>query len=197
MSVPDEIARRAARLLLERAAPDVRRAIALAGERLGFPAGVWPSPALVRRHAQALTEQAIGVEGRRDLVRGRLRVAEEIMTLLSSLLAPAELWLVGRAARGLVDADPQVRVRYHGRAEIGEIAAALVDAGFDEPEFEVLESRWGRLSQLRFMDGVVECVVVRCPPSQVRDSSVDLVTGAPTKRLSLEDVRARTGTAPD
>jgi len=189
MSVRDEIAQRAAKLLLERGAVGVRRAIELAGTQLGFRADVWPSAALVRQHAQALTERDLGTGGHHELTRARLRIAEEIMTLLETQLAPKELWLVGRAARGQLDADPSVRVRYHGSAEIGEIAAVLVDAGFDEPTFEVLESRWGRLSQLRFRDGDVECVIVRCPPAQVTDSSLDLVTGRPTRRVSLEKLR--------
>ena len=189
MSVPDEIAQLAARLLLQRKADDVRAAIAAAGAQLGYRADAWPSAALVRRHAQALTERDLGVEGHRTLTRSRLRVAEEIMTLFETQLAPKELWLVGRAARGQLDADPVIRVRFHGHTEIGEIAAVLVDAGFEEPSFETLESRWGRLSQLRFREGDVECVVVRCPPTQVTDSSLDLVTGHQIRRVSIEELR--------
>jgi len=189
MSVPDEIARAAARLLLDRAAADVREAIARAGSRLGYPSSAWPRPALVRRHAQALTEEALGTAGHHDRRRERWRLAEEIMTLLDVQLAPAGLWLVGRAARGHFDADPRLDVRFHGTAGIDEIAALLVDAGFDEPKFETLESRWGRLSRLRFDDGGVECVVTRCPPAQVLDPSLELVTGKPIKRLTLEELR--------
>lgn len=195
MSDADDVARLAAQLLLDRNAADVQSAIALAGSRLGLARPAWPGAALVRRHAQALTERDLGTDGHRSLMASRWRVAEEIMTLLEMQLAPKELWLVGRAARGQLDADPSIRVRYHGDAGIDEIAAVIVDAGFEEPTFETLPTRWGRLSQLRFQEGGMACVVVRCPPTQVTDSSTDLVTGAPLRRISLASLRRELGDA--
>jgi len=139
----------------------------------------------------------IGESGHRDLTRERQGMAEEIMTLLDTQLAPEGLWLVGRGARGHFDGDSVIRVRFHGHADIGEIAALLVEAGFEEPSFETLESRWGRLSQLRFNNGEVVCVITRCPPTQVLDPALDLVTGHPTRRVDLHALRRTLGLEPE
>ncbi|MBX3356653.1 MAG: hypothetical protein KF724_13230 [Phycisphaeraceae bacterium] len=197
MSIADQIARRAAELLLGGETSDMQKAIALAGEELGFARSTWPGPVLVRRHARAMAERDLGVEGHRALMHRRLRIAEEIMTLLETQLRPKELWLVGRAAKGQLDADPVIRVRFHGDDPIGTIAAVLVEAGYEEPSFETLSTRVGRLSSLRFNEGEVECVVVRCPPSQVSDSTIDLVTGGAVVRQSLESLRRELASGDD
>jgi len=134
-------------------------------------------------------QQDRGDSGHAALTAERLRIAEEIMTLLEMRAAPSELWLVGRAAKGHLDADPKLRIRAHCTAPIGEIAAALVDAGYEEPAFQVAESKWGRLDRIRFREQGVECVVTRCPRAQVLDSSLDLFTGAPVPRIDLAGLR--------
>jgi len=196
MTPKDEIARLAAHLMSRGHARALREAIRIAADELGRSPEEWPSEALVRRHAQAMAQQDLGTTGYDALVEARLRAAEEIMTLLEFAAPPGELWLVGRAAQGQVDADPHFRIRYMGVAPIGELARILVAGGCEEPVFEVIQSRWGRLERLRFRQDGIEFSVTRCPPRQVLEPERDLFTGRPAKRLSLADLRKRLAPPP-
>lgn len=189
MSDEDAVARLAARLLERGEASDLSAAIRTAAARLRVPRERWPSESVVRRHAEAMAQSDLGAQGHAALVAERLAIAEEIMTLIELETRPDELWLVGRAARALLDADPILRIRVHGATSIGELARRLVDAGYEEPVFQVVRTRWGRLERIRFREQGVECVVTRCPPAQVLDSTIDLVTGRPVHRADLEQVR--------
>lgn len=189
MNDADSVAQLAARMLERREACDMAHAIRAAAVHLGVDRENWPSEALVRRHFEAMVQADRGESGHDALVASRLRLAEEIMTLIDLEVRPVELWLVGRAARGQVDADPRIRIRVHAMMSIGELARDLVDAGYEEPAFEVVDTRWGRLERLRFRSDGVECVVTRCPPSQVLDSTSDLFTERPIARVDLETLR--------
>lgn len=189
MTLRDEIARRAARLLAEGMLSCLRDAVRVAAEELRAGAEDLPSDALVRRHAQALAQQELGNEGYAALVGSRLRLAEGLLTLLDFEFPGAELRLVGRAARGQVDADPHLRIRFLGDAPISEIARRLVEHGYEEPVFEVIETRWGRLERLCFREQDVRCSITRCPPAQVRRPEEDLFTGRPVRQITLDELR--------
>ncbi len=189
MNDADAVAQLAARLLARGDAPDLPAALRAAGARLGVPRERWPAESLVRRHAEAMAQSDLGDAGHAALVAARLAIAEEVMTLLELQARPAGLWLVGRAAKGHLDADPRLRIRVHGTMPIGELARRLVEAGYAEPAFEVVDTRWGRLERLRFREGEVECVVTRCPPAQVLDPAIDLFTGRPVERVDLVELR--------
>ena len=185
------VARAAARLLVSGEATSVEAAIQRA--RQGRPGAPAPTAAEVRRHRRAAAESALGDAGYRAMVQGRLQVAEELMTLLEHAFAPATTLLAGRAARGHVDADPTLHVRLLGEASIGDVAAVLVEQGYEEPAFETLHGIWGRLDRIRFREGGVECVITRCPPRQVADPTRDLATGGAVPLLTLEALRTRLG----
>ena len=71
---------------------------------------------------------------------------------------------------------------------MGALAAALVSEGFEEPRFETVEARCGRLDRLRFEHDGVEVCVTRCPPGQVVPGRSDLVTGRPIEVLELAEL---------
>jgi hypothetical protein len=191
----DAVAQRAARLLRDGARPErdakaddgslvrwaVEQAIRASGE-----AGVHPSsvpPALVRAHVRGLALEELGAFGYREQVAALLENAEEVMALLEELPDLPRTTLVGRTARGDIDADPVVRIRVDTEADVGTIAARLVDAGFDEPSFATVDSHRGRLSQIVLEDCGVEYRITRCPPAMRLPSGVDLRQGRPVPSL--------------
>ncbi len=187
----DEIARAAARLLRDGKAENIADALGLAMR--GQPAIDAIPHGLVREHVRGFAMEALGDVGYREHVVAILAQAEEIMTLLEMLSAglgsEARTALIGRAARGQVDADPCCRIRVETDEPAGIIAALLVDAGYEEPTFATTETRHGRLTRLDFNDGLVAFRLTRCPPSMRIAFDTDLVTGKPVPSLDLAGVR--------
>lgn len=191
--VRDRIARRAAALVASGRVPDLGAAVRLAAESLGFSHGApLPSDAEVRRHLRGMSEEAMGQGGYDALVDETLGLAEAVMATLERAFG-ARTMLAGRGARGQFDGGAELHVRLYARAELADIAALLVDLGFEEPSFETVETVHGRANRLRTaQDGVTLCVL-RCLPEWWDSGGRDLVTGRPAATLSLADVRARIG----
>ena len=187
--VRDRIARRAAALVAAGREHDVHRAIRAAAESLGFARGApLPSDGEVRRHLQGMAEEALGAEGYRARVDDTLAFAEQAMELLERAFAGRTL-LCGRGARGRFDGGAELHVRLYARAELAEIARVLVDAGFDEPVFETVETAHGRANRLRTAQDGVALAVTRCLPEGWASREDDLVTGRRTATRTLEELR--------
>ncbi|MCP3905653.1 MAG: hypothetical protein GY715_18660 [Planctomycetes bacterium] len=187
----DQIAREAARLVQTGAEPDIDRAIHAAAAGHDAPR---PGHGLVREHAQGMAMQALGREGYAEQVRDVWRIAEEIMTVLERVVPDGELLLAGRAARGQIDGGVTIHVRVYTDQSIGEIAAALVEHGYEEPAFETARSRFGCLDRIRFVEACRDIVVTRCPaglPAAARRRDRDLFQGRPIATATLEDLRKR------
>ncbi len=185
----DQIARAAAQLIASGRATGVAEAIRAAAEKLGFHDVEWPGHGLVRRHAGAMAMQALGDVGYAESVRHVWVVAERLMTVLVEAVTDAEPLLAGRAVRGQIDAGVTLHVRLYTRVDAGELARTLVEFGYDEPGFETVNTRYGRLNRLRLTDEGVEIVVTRCLPEMIRDARLDLFTGKPVPTATLEEVR--------
>lgn len=187
--VRDRIARRAAALMAAGREQDMHRAIRLAAETLGFGRDApLPSDGEVRRHLQGMAEEALGAEGYRAEVDETLALAAEVMECLERAFAARTL-LCGRGARGQFDGGARLHVRLYARADLGAIAQVLVDAGFDEPSFETVETVHGKANRLRTAQDGVELVVTRCLPEWWESHGDDLVTGRRTAVRSLEELR--------
>ncbi|MDZ4830715.1 MAG: hypothetical protein SGJ09_11025 [Phycisphaerae bacterium] len=183
-----DVARAAAAILRDGRAATLAEAIRLAAERAGVHTGS-VAIADVREHVRAMALEALGDVGYRGHVADVLGKAEEAMTLLTTLPSEPRSVLLGRAARGEVDGDPMCRIRVFTNVDVGDIAALFVSAGYDEPSFDTVESRFGRLSQIVMVDDNVELRVTRCPIAADVPSDADLRTGARVTALTLDALR--------
>ena len=187
----DAIAREAARLFESSRAANIGEAIRAAADALGFRDAELPGHGRVRQHAQALAMQALGDTGYAESVRRVWAVAERVMTVLDQAMPHADPLLVGRAAQGLIDGGVTVHVRLYTDAPIGDVAAALVEFGYDEPAFETVNTRRGRLNRVRFADGGIELVLTRCLPTMAGSADRDLFSGRPIRTATLAEVRGK------
>jgi hypothetical protein len=190
----DQIAQEAARLMGSGGAATIGEAIRAAALRLRLHSAPMPSPGLVRRHAQGMAMQALGSEGHREMVRHAWRTARDIMcTLEDQLNAEGDTLLLGRGATGHFDADAQLHLRMHTAADIGLIAACLVEGGYAEPTFDTVETRLGRLNRVRLVAEGIDVTITRLPPSMRErgpkhrdlhhDRSIEAVTLVQLQRL--------------
>lgn len=147
-----------------------------------------PTANQVRRHLQALAQERLGLEGYRAELAAILSVASEAMEAIERRVPECRTSLAGRAAAGRLDGEVDLHIRAATRATVGALAAALVSEGFEEPRFETVEARCGRLDRLRFDQDGVEVCVTRCPPGQVAPGRTDLVTGRPIEVLDLAEL---------
>jgi hypothetical protein len=191
----DRIARRAAALVAAGREPDVRRAIRIAAETMGFSRGApLPSDCEVRRHLRGMAQEALGDAGYRERVEDTHALAAAVMSALERAFGGLTL-LCGRGARGQFDGGASLHVRLYARAELADVAQLLVDEGFAEPAFETSETVHGRVNRLRTeLDGV-ELVVARCLPEWWEDRARDLVTGRRTATRSLDELEGDLGAA--
>lgn len=147
-----------------------------------------PTENQVRRHLQALAQQRLGLEGYRAELAAVLSIAADAMELLERRVPDCSTSLVGRAAAGRLDGEVRLHIRASTRVPIGAMAEALVSEGFEEPRFEVVEARCGRLDRLCFDHEGIEVCVTRCHPRQVMPAREDLVTGRPVEVLQLSEL---------
>ncbi|MHC4416560.1 MAG: hypothetical protein ACYS0G_14910 [Planctomycetota bacterium] len=187
----DAIAREAARLIETGRAESISDAIRASADALGFSDADLPRPGRVRQHARALAMQALGDAGYAESVRSVWRAAERLMTLLSEAMPEVDLLLVGRTVQGYIDAGVTVHIRLYTEAPIGDVARTLVEFGYEEPTFETVNTRLGRLNRLRLIDDGMTLVVTRCLPAMARSARLDLFTGRPIKTATLADVRRK------
>lgn len=183
----DRIAQEAARLIESGQVDSIGEGVRQAMENFGWTHVPQPSEGQVRRHAQGMAMQALGAEGYRESIVNVWRVAEGIMTTLEE----ARPRLIGRAVRGQIDAGVTLYVRIFSDRRIGEVVHTLVDAGYDEPEFETLDSsRLGRFDRIRFEEEGLEVVITRVPAHRRELADVDLMTNRKTASVDLETLRA-------
>lgn len=187
----DQIAREAARLIETGSEVDVRRAIAKAAEILHAHDAPLPGTGRVRMHAQAMMMQSIGQAAYEDSQHRVWRVAEEMLAVLEMTIPDAAGMLVGRAAEGHFDAGVTVHLRLYTRADIGDIARALVEFGYEEPQFQTAETRHGRLNQLKLQEEGVDVVLTRVMPELQSQSKHDLFTSKPIESIDLKTLRRR------
>ncbi len=187
----DLIAREAARLIESGRAETIADAVRAAAKSLGLAGVELPGPGRVRQHARALAMQALGDESYARRVEGVWRRAEQLMTVLAESMPDARPLLVGRAARGEIDAGVTIHVRLYTDAPITEIAETLAGFGYGEPDFETAHTRLGRLSRVRLDDDGIDIVVTRCLPPMAESSHLDLFSGCPIETATLTQLRRR------
>jgi hypothetical protein len=187
----DAIAREAARLIETGRAGSIGEAIRMAAHALGYQDAEMPGHGRVRKHAQAMAMQALGDVGYAESVRDVWRTAERLMTALAEVVPDTEPLLVGRAAEGLVDGGVTVHVRVYTEAPIGDVAGTLTELGYEEPSFETVNTRLGRLSRMRLEDEGIELVLTRCLPHMADSAHLDLFSGRPIKTATLAEVRRK------
>ncbi len=185
----EEIAQLAARFLVQNRAAGYGEALKLAVQSMKDRPSSLPSRSMIRRHVQAMRLSELGTHGVRQRNLHFLSTAEEIMTLLDEQFSPNDILIAGRAARGRFDEPPCVHLRIYSRSGIGEIAAILVDAGFEEPRFETAATRHGRADRIRFQDAGCEFVLTRCPPEWHSTCHLDLHTGKQISIATIDSLR--------
>ncbi len=189
----DEIAREAARLMASSRSGSIGEAIHAAASALGYHDVDLPGHGRVRKHAQGLAMQALGREGYARSVDDVWQAAERIMTVLTEAIPDAEPLLAGRAAQGLIDGGVTLHIRVYTQASIGDVAQTLVEFGYDEPDFETVRTRLGRLDRLLLEDDGIPVTVTRCLPEMAGRSGVDLFTGRRIETATLDEVRTKLG----
>ncbi len=185
----DQIAREAARLIETGGAESIDAAIHAAASALNLQDVPLPGRGRVRKHAQAMSMQALGDEGYTESVRNVWEIAEQLMTALEQAMPDEPTLLVGRAAKGQIDAGVTIHIRIYTKSQIAEIGQMLVDFGYDEPAFETVDAAVGRLNQIRLTEDGIEIVLTRCLPAMLKDAQVDLFRGQPIEAVTLEELR--------
>jgi len=185
----DQIAREAARLIETGGAESIDAAIHAAASALNLQDVPLPGRGRVRKHAQAMSMQALGDEGYTESVRNVWEIAEQLMTALEQAMPDEPTLLVGRAAKGQIDAGVTIHIRIYTKSQIAEIGQMLVDFGYDEPAFETADATVGRLNRIRLVEEGIEIVLTRCLPEMLKDAQVDLFKGQPIETVTLEELR--------
>lgn len=185
----DRIALYAAILMESGKAAEISDAIRSAAEALGIVNGQMPSYAAVRKHAQAWSMQSMGEANYLQSRRQILCVAEELLTVLEQ--AGYESLLIGRAAAGHLDADVRLHIRSYTDATVGDMAQHLVDFGYEEPQFDTINTTYGRLNRLLFFEQGYPVFVIRCPRALHIPRSIDVFNGKPKTCATAEDLRRR------
>lgn len=185
----DQIAREAARLIETGRAESIDAAIHAAAAALNLQDVPLPGRGRVRKHAQAMSMQALGDVGYAESVRNVWEIAEQLMTALDQAMPDAPTLLVGRAAKGQIDAGVTIHIRIYTKSPIAEIAQALADFDYDEPTFETAQTTSGRLNRLRLTEEGIEIVLTRCLPEMIKDAQVDLFKGQAIETVTLGELR--------
>jgi hypothetical protein len=187
----DQIAREAARLIETGKAGTVAEAIRLAAAALHLHDAPMPGHGRVRKHAQGMAMQALGESAYRQSIRDVWSIAEQILTVIEQSQPGASSVLVGRAARGQIDAGVTIHLRVYTRRPIRDIVENLVAYGYEEPGFETAETRFGRLDRIRFREEGCEVVLTRCLPDTAGQLKRDLFTGRPIATATAGELRRR------
>jgi len=185
----DRIAREAARLLGLGCAGDIAAAIRSAADALGLAEARMPSHGRVRRHAQAMSMQALGQAGYIEQQKKALGIAEQLMAACEHALPESAALLVGRAATGEVDLGSTIHIRLYTRASIPQITQQLVALGYEDLSYKTIETRYGRMNQIRLLEEGVEIALTRCPPELRSQANTDLFSGKPIEAIDLRGLR--------
>ena len=187
----DQIAREAARLIETGKAGTVAEAIRLAADALHLRDAPMPGHGRVRKHAQGMAMQAMGASAYRQSIRDVWSIAEQILTVIEQSQPGGSSVLVGRAAKGQIDAGVTLHLRVYTRRPIREIVESLVAYGYEEPSFETAETRFGRLDRIRFREEGCQVVLTRCLPEMAGQMNRDLFTGRPIAMVTGGELRRR------
>lgn len=182
----DLLAQKAACLVHAGKVESIDEAIHRAIEDTGWIDVPRPSRSLVRRHVQGLTMQAIGAAEYQKRIVDVWEVAERIMAVLDD----CDPHLLGRAARGHIDAGVALYLRVFTSQRIGVLAQRLVEVGCEEPRFSTADSQhFGRFDRIDFEEEGHHIVITRCAPHQRELAEVDLFTGRPIESIGLIALR--------
>lgn len=182
----DLLAQEAARLVHSGKVESIDDAIRRVVEETGWVDVPRPSRGLVRRHVQGLSMQALGAQEYQKRIVYVWEVAERIMNVLDD----GDPHLLGRAARGHIDAGVTLYIRIFTSQRIGALAERLVEAGYPEPRFSTADSpRFGRFDRLELTDHGLPIVITRCAPHQRELAEVDLFSGRPIESITLPALR--------
>ncbi len=151
---------------------------------------------LVKRHLAAMRAASIGELGLNRLRADRLRAGMDILECLDSLEdrfadqgSPyLGSRLAGRAARGQIEPEDRLHLRYHGVREIRDLAAELEFIDVVEIRFSITRSRYGMLETMHGILEGVEFDLRRCPPGQILIDAPNLIRGGDVPLASADEV---------
>ncbi len=175
----------------------IGQAVRAAADLLGHHDVPLPGLGRVRKHAQAMRMQAMGEAGYLEHQRHVLSIAEEIMSVFELAIPEATTLLMGRAAAGLIDADPAIHLRITTSSSVEDISRLLLEFGFDELTYRTSETKYGRMNQICWTDEGIDVILTRCPPQVGASAQVDLFTGYSIQSLDLKHLRQRLAREPN
>ena len=187
----DAVAREAARRLEDGKSASVHDAIEAATRDLDAWDVPRPSRGRVREHARSIAMEELGEAGYYARVADVWRIAAELMEVLESGLRDVDTVLVGRAARGQIDGGIVIHIRAYTERPVSDLAEVLVEHGYEEPDFETVETRIGPLQQLRLTEDERELAITRVPRAHSTHPGTDLVIGKSIEFVDLETLLAR------
>ena len=185
----EQIGSEAARLIQAGRTDDLNRAIHMAADALKLYGAPLPGRGRVRKHAQAMSMQALGETGYRERRREVWRIAEEIMTAFELALPEATTLLVGRAALGQIDAGVTIHIRIYADEPSQCIASILDEFGYEALLHSTADARVGRLNQIAFEEDGIKVVITRCLLSMWADRDRDVFTDKPVETAGLSELR--------
>ncbi|MEE2907110.1 MAG: hypothetical protein VX527_04675 [Planctomycetota bacterium] len=191
----DQTARRAAELLRDQLARDIREAIHQACRESHAIQGPPPTVEQVRRHVDAMAMASQGWASWQDDRRARLQEVEQFLSSMEYFLDPLELRVAGRAAQGSLDAGDCVHIRAWTDCDLDDAAVVLENAGLGTPEIgsrsvqRSVANGLARLGTMVFAGDSITFQVSLCPVRELVTLERNLVTGAPIDLASLGRIR--------
>lgn len=191
----DQTARRAAELLRDQLARDIREAIHQACREPHAVQGPPPTVEQVRRHVDAMAMEKQGWASWQEDRRIRLQELEQFLTAMDYFLDSLEARVAGRAARGLIDVGDCVHIRAWTPRGLEDAAVVLEAGGLGTPEIgsravqRAVAAGVPRLGTMTFPGDSTTFQVSLCPNRELVTLERNLVTGAAIDLASLETLR--------
>ncbi len=184
----DELARRAARLVLDGDAPDIGVALRRVGGEPNLRGRV-------RRHVEVLEQVEGGGEATRTRVARALEIALSVMEAIEDLEERTAdrgipfngVRLAGHPGTGRLSVGEPIHLRHHGDRPVEDLARELEDLGVIELRLASVGTAWGRLASIEAALDGMEIRLRRCPVGQVPLDAGHLQTRTP---LTLADPAA-------
>jgi len=189
-NLQDQVARDAARLLMEQSVEHIGAAITAARHAAGA-VGPPPSRGRVRRHLVAMQQQSMGAEDWARQQQGILASIEECMVGLGWAIDDLELRLAGRAAEGHVDGIEPIWMRLHAGIDDGDLCLVLEEQEFEITSVDSIQTRHGRMTRIAAESGDFDLVLLRCPHRAQVMEERNLITGAPVVLLDAASLARR------
>ena len=196
----DAAARLAAKMLATGEAEGLEAAMRQAARTMSHRGGEWhhPPASLVRRHAEAMRQQAFG----EDILDSRLQSVREciesVMAFLQEHVTDDPVLLTGAVVREHLEGDPVVWIRHYTTRAIGELAAAIEFASEEvgvsvEIEHLALRTRHGMADSITWRephsDGDILIRLVRCAPAWWKDRETNLFRPEAVASMTLAELR--------